>query len=58
MEGDYMDKVKTVIITNKNHIGNTDKHRIYMMYKNKNEIEQLFKVALRINPNEIIVKMF
>jgi hypothetical protein len=53
-----MDKVKTVIITNKNHIGNTDKHRIYMMYKNKNEIEQLFKAAMQIKPHEIVVKMF
>jgi hypothetical protein len=58
MEGNYMDKVKTVIITNKNHIGNTDKHRVYMTYKNKNEIEHLFKAAMQIKPHEIVVKMF
>lgn len=50
--------MRKVIITNKEHIGKTNENRVYMKYDNFVDILKLFKVALRMCPDEIIVKIF
>ena len=49
--------MRKVIITNKEHIGKTNENRIYIKYDNFVDILKLFKVALRMCPDEIIVKI-
>ena len=49
--------MRKVIITNKEHIGKTNENRVYIKYDNFVDILKLFKVALRMCPDEIIVKL-
>lgn len=50
--------MRKVIITNKEHIGKTNENRVYIKYDNFVDILKLFKIALRMRPDEIIVKIF
>ena len=50
--------MRKVIITNKEHIGETNENRVYIKYDNFTDIFRLFKIALRMRPDEIIVKIF
>lgn len=50
--------MRKVIITNKEHIGTTSENRVYIKYDSFVDILRLFKVALRMRPDEIIVKIF
>lgn len=50
--------MRKVIITNKEHIGTTNENRVYIKYDNFTDIFRLFRIALRMRPDEIIVKIF